>query len=338
MSGSIRIVDMPDLGAFTSTSSIVGERAGSGRFSAGSLGSYFLPIAGGAVTGPVSFAGATDFYATDWMTPIINWPGTSSHMHVLSPNGCMAITGASDAAHAVGVAYPVAIGVSGFGFANRAGTEGSPVGATYQAWGGYFEARRYPGANTYVWGIEVEVANVSGVNSLFASPYTLPTPMTVGISLGSGAEVGSDTPPLTANTAGVAIYIGNNGSSFNRGIIFTKDGLTGTDGSGTGTGLAIHLATGHVISWQMPSDTPGPGIFSEQTTGTPAQLVFDNNVVYFREGTIPLLGASTLALTGIAQTSVQMNVWSNAGVNDANVSLGAADSGGAGYRVLRVPN
>ena len=41
MSG-IRIVDMPDLGAVTSDSSVVGEHAGSGRFSASAFSSYVL--------------------------------------------------------------------------------------------------------------------------------------------------------------------------------------------------------------------------------------------------------------------------------------------------------
>ncbi len=38
--GGVRIVDMPDLGAFTDSSSVVGEHAGSGRFSAVALRSY----------------------------------------------------------------------------------------------------------------------------------------------------------------------------------------------------------------------------------------------------------------------------------------------------------
>ena len=46
---------MPDLGTFTDTSSIVGEHAGSGRFTAASLKGYFLPLTGGTVTGPVTF-------------------------------------------------------------------------------------------------------------------------------------------------------------------------------------------------------------------------------------------------------------------------------------------
>ena len=48
----VRIVDMPDLGAFSSDSSIVGEHAGSGRFSAAALEAYFsLVIATWSNTG-----------------------------------------------------------------------------------------------------------------------------------------------------------------------------------------------------------------------------------------------------------------------------------------------
>lgn len=49
MSDSIRIVEMPDLGAVDDTSSVVGERAGSGRFAASALRSY-------ALTGVSSYA------------------------------------------------------------------------------------------------------------------------------------------------------------------------------------------------------------------------------------------------------------------------------------------
>ena len=42
MSDSIRIIEMPDLGTVDDTSSVVGERAGSGRFQASALRSYVL--------------------------------------------------------------------------------------------------------------------------------------------------------------------------------------------------------------------------------------------------------------------------------------------------------
>jgi hypothetical protein len=46
MSDSIRIVDMPDLGAVTDVSSLVGERAGSGRFTAQAMATYVATKSG----------------------------------------------------------------------------------------------------------------------------------------------------------------------------------------------------------------------------------------------------------------------------------------------------
>ena len=53
----VRIVDMPDLGAFDDTSSIVGEKAGSGRFGATALSQYFLPISYAATGTPTKRTG-----------------------------------------------------------------------------------------------------------------------------------------------------------------------------------------------------------------------------------------------------------------------------------------
>jgi len=60
----VRIVDMPDLGAISDTSSVVGERAGSGRFSAAALRGYIEKF---PVLGAVSIAqfGAMGDSATD---------------------------------------------------------------------------------------------------------------------------------------------------------------------------------------------------------------------------------------------------------------------------------
>ena len=59
--GGIRIVDMPDLGEVDDTSSMVGKRAGSGRFSATALRSYiganYVPLSGGAVANAGVFDG-----------------------------------------------------------------------------------------------------------------------------------------------------------------------------------------------------------------------------------------------------------------------------------------
>lgn len=59
----VRIVDMPDLGAVTDTSSMVGERAGSGRFAATALRDYV--VAASAYPLPVTLFGARGDGVTD---------------------------------------------------------------------------------------------------------------------------------------------------------------------------------------------------------------------------------------------------------------------------------
>lgn len=70
-SGGIRIVDLPDIGAVTEDSSLVGEHAGSGRFTAPALRDYvvttgggpFLPLAGGNLTGNLTTSAPADITA-----------------------------------------------------------------------------------------------------------------------------------------------------------------------------------------------------------------------------------------------------------------------------------
>ena len=115
----VRIVDMPDLGAVNDTSSVVGERAGSGRFSASALRAYaladgpFLQLAGGIVSG----TGKLHVRNDDWLTPLVAGPEFRSALYVLS-DGMNAITGASDTMHGAGLPYPGAIGIQGVALNN----------------------------------------------------------------------------------------------------------------------------------------------------------------------------------------------------------------------------
>ena len=68
---SIRIVDMPDLGAVTDDSSVVGEHAGSGRFAMTAMRNYitttgggpFLPLTGGNLTGALTTSATANIFA-----------------------------------------------------------------------------------------------------------------------------------------------------------------------------------------------------------------------------------------------------------------------------------
>jgi hypothetical protein len=323
----VRIVDMPDLGTFTADSSLVGERLGSGRFGASGLSGYFLSLnAGGNVKGKV------DFYATDWFTPLCAGPQYRSTLYVLSPDGKNAITGA---AQTVGSAdYPDAIGIQGFGFNNL------PASPTTAAWAGYFEARQYPGATSYTHGIEIDIANVSGVAATECSPYTLTYPFSVGLSMQSGADVAHDSPALTASHASMAFYVGDNGARFQNGLMFKSTALVGTDGAGAGFGNAIGMAAGHKISWYLPTGGgEGSAITSIQTTGASLDLFFDNDIAYFREAALGTLQIGARAGSpALGETVLLLRVHNTAGTTAVAVTLGPPDSAGSGFRTLRVPN
>src|SRR4051812_31951451 len=60
MSSSVRIVDLPDLGALTDTSRIVGERAGSGTFVATAIADYIRSgTAGSALSDAIAVVAAS---------------------------------------------------------------------------------------------------------------------------------------------------------------------------------------------------------------------------------------------------------------------------------------
>ena len=97
----VRIVDMPDLGTVTDTTSVVAEKAGSGRISALAFKSYvgtsFLPIAGGTVTGNLTvngalqagggFTGLTGMTATQVLAPQIGAPYLLINLYSKGPGG-----------------------------------------------------------------------------------------------------------------------------------------------------------------------------------------------------------------------------------------------------------
>ena len=63
--GGVRIVDMPDLGAFNTSSSVVGERAGSGRFSEASIRNYVTSVVADTTVANIRDYGAVGDGSTD---------------------------------------------------------------------------------------------------------------------------------------------------------------------------------------------------------------------------------------------------------------------------------
>lgn len=283
----VRIVDMPDLGAFDASSSIVGERAGSGRFSAASLGGYYLPLAGGkTVTGPVVFNpasqsmvdGAADY---DFMhqTPAVSSPANSLHFVtrvILEP-------GAGDATRywAIGA---------------RARTS-----STYQTAnlvGGYFQSWRLPGSMAPIWGGITEASDFTGLNSAAVGAATSSMEMDLGTtglddatnpSMFGGIGnrhlvhfVATRNQGTDENEVSTGLWFGTNQTRMNSVIGFSLNSrfyqaldtrgavmpLTVTDPL-----CSVRMSVGQIIDFNGgPSLTSPPGSYFQYTVAGPDRL------------------------------------------------------------------
>jgi hypothetical protein len=89
----------------------------------------------------------------------------------------------------------------------------------------------------------------------------------------------------------------------------------------TGYGISSGFSGGEVSIWNTAN--AGQGFYFRQKSGASAAIT---------------AGAFFNDAGGVGDTVLNIYVNSNAGKNTAHVTLGAADTGGAGFRVLRVPN
>ena len=258
------------------------------------LNAAFLPSSGGIVTGRTSI-----HYTHDWLTPMISWPNSATLGLYAVTDGGIAITGASH--NQTAPPGDAAIGVAGFGFNDQL-----PSVEAEPAWGGYFEARYYPGVTNNTYGVEIDIANVSGVAASYTSSYGGAAPFSSALLLASGAEVSADTPPLTASSASAALWITDNGAPFRIGIGFKATSLVGTNGNDSGTGVALSLAKGHQVLWSKPDGTPAAAIYSVQdNSGTPISLIFGNEQVALAGAGLALTDVTGInrLITGASNTS-----------------------------------
>lgn len=194
-----------------------------------------------------------------------NWAARDSKVFVGRTDGLMAITGFADNT-GIAASPTETIGVSGFAIGNK---------ASRSAWALYADVQFETGS--YGYGIEIAVKNKEGVDRT-STPY-FATTGTYGIWLpGGGDDAYGGSPTHPNNTA---IAIGANSSTWNKGIVFFADGITGTDGT-TGTGIAIELAKGHIIRWRTPGNYSGGTIYSSiSTSSSETGIEFANNAINF---------------------------------------------------------
>lgn len=167
------------------------------------------------------------------------------------------------------------------------------TGPTLQlVWGGYFEANRNANADTS-FGIEIAVKN-KGDNVENFPNLRFPGGSTIGLWLAGGGDASYFGAP--ANPCTSAILIGKNAAAWNKGIVFTADGITGTDGV-TGSGVAIAMAKGHVIQWFTNDNTESALITSNvDDPAKSLRLVFENDQFHFlsnAEGFVAIIGKNT---------------------------------------------
>jgi hypothetical protein len=145
------------------------------------------------------------------------------------------------------------------------------------AWANYFEAQRgASGGTTYA--MEVAVKNRGG--DVTNNPYDkFPGGATIGTWFAGGAD---DTyGGAAANPSTCAIVIGENAQPWNKGIVFTAEGLTGSDGA-TGTATAIAMAKGHIISWHVTGGGVAASIRSDATASAQrVTQIFQDDGLWF---------------------------------------------------------
>lgn len=181
------------------------------------------------------------------------WAPRDSAIFGATKRGLMAITGfASNENMDMTVGQPTeTIGISGFAIGKQAGRS---------VWGLYSDVQFEAGTNGY--GCEFAVKNKSGVDQT-AHPY-FQIGGAVGIWFPAGGDPTYGGAPTSPNNW--VMGVGKGASTWNKGIVFFKDSLTGSDGT-TGTATAIEMAKGHSIVWRNTGGT-ALTIRSDSTAGS----------------------------------------------------------------------
>lgn len=224
-----------------------------------------------------------------------NWAPRDSTLYVAQDTGLMAVTGFASNANIDMTGPTETIGVSGFVIGNK---------ANRSAWGLYSDVQFETG--TYAYGIEIALKNKEGVNRT-STPY-FATTGTYGIWLPAGGDASYGGAPTNPNNT--AIAIGSNSSTWNKGIVFIQNGLTGSDGT-TGTATAIEMAKGHSIVWRNSGGT-ALTIRSDSTSGANDIFLISTN--------------SNLKVAGVGEQAIAEFVHSASAVNYFRIQNSSASN------------
>ena len=193
------------------------------------------------------------------------------------------------------------------------------VGGTLLAWAHYFEAVVENGAGA-TYGAEVAVKNKSA--NAIRNPYAKDSSGGLGFWFAGGGDASYGGSPANPNNA--AIVIGKNSHTWNTGICFDADGITGTDGV-TGSGAAMKMAKGHRIDWFCDSTNVAAQITSSTTAGASKTKKID-----FSDANVYLGNAANGSLFNFAMGTTQVNGFqfaaTNTGAGQVTILADGADA------------
>lgn len=190
------------------------------------------------------------------------------------------------------------------------------------AYGGYFEAYRDAGAVGGCYGFETDTMNYVGV--VQTDPYQQLIGQTIGVQIAAGGEYS----PTGQFPSSAAINIRKNGSTFERGIVFGADALTGASGA-SGSAPAIVMGKGHGIVWYSGAGASTSAIYCNGTNfnqGT--TLNFTDGAVTFGNSSssknvfrIANIGAVSANHPGVSNSASGNPVQFLAYGSDANIDI-----------------
>lgn len=237
----------------------------------------------------------------------------------------------------------LAIGIAGFGFCDGGGvTAGNPC------WGGYLEARAWPGTTGHVAGGEVNATNLRG-SVVDINPYApFNAGSTLGFHIASGGDCRTGRPcynpatgvkDLIAGTASAALLLSTNPTDFKQGIVAGCGLLHGTDCAGNGAGNVFSTYVGTNFAWFNPS---GAQVFTFGSANTSllGQLGWSNSGLTLGNGTSTLFqiypGAGAVnGMAAVAAAAGGSPTWSAIGA-DTDIEMKIRGKGARGVTVDRL--
>jgi hypothetical protein len=222
--------------------------------------------------------------STDW-DDYASWMPRDSDVVVMAQKGTLAISGLARTSDKTGISpTPSTWALGGFVKNDLASAFARVL---------YLEMQRESGAGGSPL---AELVGKNKGSDLTNTPYVAGGGVD-GIWLVAGGDDAYGGTAANPCNTGIEFTYGAGGPgaayTWNKGIVFVDQSLTGTDGSNgdTGTGIAIEMAKQHAIRWLTPNGGVGALIKSNTAnSGRGGGLRFDSNFILFTDASGNIIG------------------------------------------------